>query len=554
MKNLKVHLLLATFLVAGCAQEINELTPPDVGVVVTPTGTPGSLTLTKFSTLGNSLVAGFRSNALYTNGQNESLGKIMAKQLSYAGGSQTFNQPDINSANGFSGSPGGGILLGRLVLFDPDGAGPRSPSPTPSGSPERSVSCPSVLTTPAMPAPFNSADLPSAYTGNKAALNNFAVPGIQVGQVLTNLTGGPSTGNPAYNALYARFASNPGTSTILGDFIASQPTFFLIEVGNNDILGYATSGGANPAIFTSEADFSARFNGMINTILASLPTAKGVVANIPDVTTIPFFFTVPYNAVSLTADQATALNSAFAGYNAVMDAIAGNPNLLAFSGSTAANLQARKVTYTTGAGNKILIAEKTSDFPDLGPTFDQLVAASQMTPAQRAALEPYRRVRQTTATDLITLPAGSVLGTCLNPPGNNPSLIIGTSMPLADQFVLLPSEILDIRTRTAAFNQIIATSVANSNNRLALANVNAAFTDFVVNKGKVVNGLLLTPSITPPYGAFSEDAVHPNGRGYAFLANIFIEAINAKFGSTIPLANVTEYTGNRTPVTLTSSY
>src|SRR5260221_486293 len=83
------------------------------------------------------------------------------------------------------------------------------------------------------------ADLPTPYTGDKTKLNNFGVPGILLGQALIPQTGGPSTGNPYYNGLYARFASNPGTSTIIGDALATQPTFFTFDLGNNDVLGYA---------------------------------------------------------------------------------------------------------------------------------------------------------------------------------------------------------------------------------------------------------------------------------------------------------------------------
>ena len=34
-------------------------------------------------------------------------------------------------------------------------------------------------------------------------------------------------------------------------------------------------------------------------------------------------------------------------------------------------------------------------------------------------------------------------------------------------------------------------------------------------------------------GAFSLDGVHPSARGYGLIANIFIDAINAKYGSTL---------------------
>lgn len=557
MKNIKfLSLALTALLVLGCEQEIIELKAPDT-TVTPPTGSKGTLDLTKFVTIGNSLVAGYRSNALFTEGQNESLGKILAKQLSYVGGSPIFNQPDINSVNGFSSSPAPGLVLGRLVFFDPDGSGPRSPAPAAAGTPERTVTCPSTVVTPAVPSPYNSGSVPSAFTGNKAALNNFGVPGILLGQLLTPLTGGPSTGNPAYNGLYARFATNPGTSTILGDAIAAQPTFFLLEAGNNDILGYATTGGSGAIALTPAANFQAQlvgtvgtvgFNGVLTSLLTNLPEAKGVVANIPDVTAIPFFFTVLYNAIPLDQATADAVNAGFAGYNAAVDAL----KLPVFGGAfgTPEELDARKVSFAASKTNRILIADETA--VDFGPGWDMLVGVpGGITAEQRAMLEPYRKVRQATATDLITLTAGSVLGTCVS---NNTQLINGVSVPLADQYVLLPSEISEIKTRTAELNAIIADAVANSNNRLALADVNTAFNNFVANKGSVENGFPITPSITPPYAGFSEDGVHPNGRGYAFLANIIIDAVNQKFNASIPKANVNDYSGNRTPISVGNSY
>ncbi len=557
MKNIKLHaLFLTALLVVGCEQEITDLKPADIATPETPTGTAGTLNLTKFVTLGNSLAAGFRSNALYTEGQEESLGKILAKQLSYAGGSATFNQPDINSVNGFSGFiPSTTIPLGRLILYDadgatdPDGAGckvSRSAGPAAAGTPEITSTCPSAVTTPAVPAPYNSATFPlPAFTGNKTALNNFGVPGITVGELLV-----ASSPNPAFNLYYSRFASSFGTSTIINDVVVSNPTFFLIEIGNNDILGYATGGASNPTIFTTTADFTTRYNGVTATLLGNLPNAKGVVANIPDVTALPYFFTVAWNSIEFKTTDCTAeatisaLNAAtaFGGYNAALDAIVAG----AIPGVTlsAADAAKRKVLYAYGK-NGVLITDET--LPDL------TAALSAISPA----LAVYGRTRQATATDLITLPAGSVLGACQIPPGSttpSASYVGGVSAPLSDQYVLILSEIVDIKTRTAEFNAVIAQAVANSNDRLALADVNTAFNNFVATKGAVMNGVLLTPSITPPYAGFSEDAVHPNGRGYAFLANIFIDAINAKFGASIPKAIVTDYSGNRTPISTSLSY
>ena len=380
----------------------------------------------------------------------------------------------------------------------------------------------------------------------KTKLNNFGVPGILLGQALTPLTGAkpvPPATNPAYNALYERFASNAGVSTILGDAIATQPTFFMFDLGNNDVLGYATGGGSNPAIFTSVANFQAQYGGALATLLGTLPNAKGVVANIPDVTTIPFFLTVAWNAIPLDAATASSVNSGFAGYNQVLDAIKDNAGLMGAFGLTAAGLDARKVTYAASSKNPILISDET--LTDLKGAFDALLGAGAITPAQRAGLEPYRKARQTKATDLITLSAGGILGTTV---GGNPLAVNGVSIPLADNFVLLPSEIAEVRERTIAFNTIIK-GVADANStRLAYADVNATFTALVTNRVGVYNGVTITPNFAPPTGVFSEDGVHPNSRGYSFMANVFIDAINAKFGATIPKASIADYKGTGLPV------
>jgi hypothetical protein len=42
-------------------------------------------------------------------------------------------------------------------------------------------------------------------------------------------------------------------------------------------------------------------------------------------------------------------------------------------------------------------------------------------------------------------------------------------------------------------------------------------------------------------GTFSLDGVHPSPRGYALIANKFIEAINAKYGSNLNGVNIGNY-------------
>lgn len=554
MKTLKfIYILpLALLISISCEQELITLEPPVVVEPPTPSGAPGSASFAKFVTVGNSFVAGMQGQALFNVGQSNSLAKIMATQLAYAGGSSTFNQPDIGSVNGFnpiSSNLGIGLILGRLVLFDPDGAGPRSAAPAPAKFPGSSVTCPTSVTTPALPAPYNTADFPAPYTGNKAALNNFGVPLIYLAQTLTPATGGPAiSANPAYSPFYARFASNPSAdgstgSRIITDAKAAAGSFYMIWLGFDDVLLYAATGAANTGAgpagtypMTSSAAFAGQLAVALNDPNIGLLTGttfKGVIGNIPKFTDLPYFYTVPWNTITLDAATAANLNGSLAAnYNGFLDAMVANSII------TTQEKDKRKLNFVAGK-NGVLLSD------DVGYSTGGLTDLSPYMTGPAAALLPYALARQATSTDLIPLAAGSILGTCA---GGNASAIYGVSYPVSDQYVLTPAETTAILTRTAEFNASIASAVAASGDRLALADVNKAYSDFVTAKVALINGVTITPSFAPPTGAFSEDGLHPNARGNAFTANIFIDAINSKFGASVPKADLSKYAGTGLPI------
>src|SRR5690349_21057416 len=129
MKTLNFKSLLVTGVVASamasCKQDVITLQPQPTVTPTTPTGSKGNVDFSKYVSIGNSLTAGFQAGALFTEGQQNSFPLILSKQFSYAQGTTlTFNQPDINSVNGFNSSYsniGANIILGRLVLFAADG-------------------------------------------------------------------------------------------------------------------------------------------------------------------------------------------------------------------------------------------------------------------------------------------------------------------------------------------------------------------------------------------------------------------------------------------------
>lgn len=508
MRNSKKYFALVFGMMAGaCTYDFPETTEP----------TAGEADFTKMISVGSGLSTGFMNGALYTAGQDASFVRIMAQQMQIVGGG-TFAQPDVNSEVGCY-NPAGGCTAGRLYLKINSTTGAPGPTPKLPGDGGKAL------------APY----------GNSAGLNNFAVPGTTLLLSLIPQTGGPAVPqNPAYNPYYGRIASIPSVSTIVGDAataLGNGGTFLTFWLGNDDVLGYATAGGSAAVPLTTTDDFNTRYNTALNTLLAAASNAKGVVANIPDVTSLPFFSTVVYNPIPLDATKAAGLTSQLAvNYNAFLDGMVGNQII------TAEEAAKRKLTYIAG-NNPILINDET------------LTNLEPYMAGPYAGLKPYAIARQTTKNDLICLTAGSYIGAELG----SPSAVNGVSVPLVnttnantqalkgDDLILIPQEITQIQNSITAFNGIIKTAADANAARLAFVDANAILASLKA-KGAEVNGATITASIAPPFGGFGLDGVYPNARGNGYLANAFITAINAKFKSDIPLCNPNNFAGNELPV------
>ena len=450
--------------------------------------------------------------ALYNSGQANSFPALIGRQLQTAGvGGSPFNQPDINSENGFSGMGPNGPL-GRFELS----LSLLAPVPTVG-------------------------EAPTAYSGDKSALSNFGVPGMR----LTDIH------NPglASNGLYARFATQPGVSTVLGEAIGAGPTFYTFWLGNNDVLGYAASGGVDEADITDAATFQSQLAFALTQLVNT--GAEGMVLNLPPIVLAPFFRAVPYNPIPLDAATATVLNGAFAGYNQILNVLAAQ---MLISADEAA---ARQVTFQAG-NNPLLMADDA--LTDIGPMLDALLGGGFIDAAQRAALEPYRLARQATPNDLPTLRAATeinrdVLG--------NGQLLSGISWPIGDEFVLSASEVVTTVTARATFNAIIDGVVAQINagagaTRIRIVDVHPLFADLFGLDAATATALALTPAgvagadgslgievegttLAPdfsPNGVTSTDGIHPNPRGHALIANVVIDAMNQAYGANIPRVQV----------------
>ena len=110
-------------------------------------------------------------------------------------------------------------------------------------------------------------------------INNVAVPGAAVLDLITNL--GPGT------------SSNALTTFFLGGLTQTQmmqrvhPTFVTVWIGNNDVLGAATSGGDTTKI-TDTSTFKTEYGRILDSLNAAQVTG-GVLIGVANVTLIPFF-------------------------------------------------------------------------------------------------------------------------------------------------------------------------------------------------------------------------------------------------------------------------
>jgi lysophospholipase L1-like esterase len=139
-------------------------------------------------------------------------------------------------------------------------------------------------------------------------------------------------------------------------------------------------------------------------------------------------------------------------------------------------------------------------------------------------------VRPATSADLVTLTfPTSKLG--VNGYGLLPS------NPIENQYVLDTYEAGLVKSAVTSYNQTINAVAATKG--LAVYDV-FTFLNNLKQNGLLIDGVNLSANFITG-GIFSLDGVHLTPKGYAIEANEFIKAINTKYGSNIPMANVSGF-------------
>ncbi|MBF8149759.1 G-D-S-L family lipolytic protein [Winogradskyella sp. F6397] len=509
-----------------------------------PELTTGSLDFSTYVAVGASFTAGFTDNALFINAQENSFPNILSQQFASSNGG-SFTQPLMSDNIG-------GLLIGGMQdpRFGPrlffDGSGPTGLPATPT-----------TETTNVLSGPFTNLGVPGAKSFH------FVAPGYG------NLAGVPVG---AANPYFARMASSPD-ATVIGDAVAQNPTFFtLSEIGGNDVLGYATSGGIgvdqtgnlDPSTYggndiTDPNVFAQVFSGLVDALTAN--GAKGAIANVPYITNLTHFTTVPHNPLSPANPSFGPLIPTLNGVFGQLNQVYGYLESVGVINDAAE----RSVVFSETEASAVLIKDETlTDISDdiigvlsASPTFPAFVESFGL-PAEAAPLVAnlfggiYGQTRQATSEELLVLPSSSIIGTVntstmafLESQGLPASLagqfsVEGVTNPLEDKWVLLPSEQLAIKNATDAYNATID-AVATSKG-LAVVDFKGILEEASTTGISDGDFTLTTDLVTG--GLVSLDGVHLTARGYAIMANKFLEAIDLTYGSNFIAAGVKANTGD----------
>ncbi len=443
-------LLVVALSLALFAMSCDKKPLPVEATAPVPAWSAGTADFTRYVSIGNSLTAGFQSNALSGRDQAYSYPNLLAKAFR----TPSFVQP----------------------LFLEPGVGNRQrlDSLNLAKSAFYFTFEPNVF--PGNLAPYVSAPPAAAY-------DNLGIPGAVLGDIINTTDFGAQLTGPRKNPFFVLVLRSPTIGrNILAQARSRNPTFITCWIGNNDVLGYATGGGANPTLLTSAATFNTLYRQLMDSLRSITPNV--VVANIPDVTTIPFFSTVassigPRLPAGIQFRYQKGTNTGVSFDSTRFASPYGAP-YICLSGSTYASF----LGAAGGQGGGKFYRDNSASFP--------------------------------------TLPAGI---DTTKPFGLHPQNPWPTALVLDDV------EAATTAGRVADFNRSIDSLARNRG--FAVVDMNAVLKD-LAGRGRSVPGYGTFSTAYITGGAFSYDGVHPSSRGAVLMANEFIKVINAKYGATIP--------------------
>lgn len=251
-----------------------------------------TIDFSRFVAIGDSITAGYADGALYYKGQVNAYPNLIARQY------QTIHPLTFKQALVDKQSSGIGFIGRSRLILVPDEHNPKNKWGRLAYLSEMG----------------DHSILSKNHYRNSGPFHNLSVPGAKAAHLLLPGYGDPAKGAGNYNPFFTRISSKPAEASVLQDILNLHPTFFTMLIGNNDILSYAMRGGTDDVMTPLEGKPGEGFAETLRYIIEKLTGqgAKGILATLPDLTTIPFFNTIAYDDLLLDKEEATQLNARYA--------------------------------------------------------------------------------------------------------------------------------------------------------------------------------------------------------------------------------------------------
>lgn len=362
------------------------------------------------------------------------------------------------------------------------------------------------------------------FSNQNTDIQAFAFPGLSLLELTTS-----NSSNTYLNKFYPSH-----TTPLIEKAVQANPTFFVLDVGFDEIMNFSLNGAAgNPSVsniaafmpndLMSPELFRNLLEQTVAELLATSTDTKGVLLNIPNsLLKLPIFSHVNPNLKSYGRlyGDGDGLFSQLQLFNGKLtEFYREHPNLP----------EDQKRDYFQFFSDVpfwgIIAADATlSDIEQDGYVFPKL------RPAFSNEYVVYRKENQ----------IRSGYGSNFNSPIPDGNFITRTEAKL-------------IQERIAQYNEIIRTVVENSNGRLALANVGGQLDNLFAGysrelgndpEGVTVDGVFYEPLISE-FGIISADGLNFNLPGKAIFANTIIDEINRSFGGNLKRLNPNIYAGTK---------
>ena len=419
-------------------------------LVAVPTfGQRGTADFTRFVALGDSYGAGVVDNSLNIRHQPWSWPAIVARQAGVPDCPPNALATDFCFAQPLVSYPGIGPELELMSLI-----------PAPVIAPAPGLGQPLMLN---FARPYN----------------NLSVPGATLGALLTVTGAEPQQANEPTVVTMGRFILR-GLGTQVQQAVAQQPTMIAVWIGGNDYLNVAFSG--TTATLTPVDQFRARYEAMLDGLIAGAPGAGIVAGNLPAIVP-PYLTLVP----TVLVDPATRQPVLISGQPVVLEAELGDGVIGPVPPGTLIPLHVRE-KIALGFGLPQWIGA-IPPFKELFPRFGE---------------------------------------------------------PLSANDIITPDELQAVFARVDEYNKVIQEEAAAREIPVADIRglFNRVRTDPATGAGGLQLGPIVVSDAYITGGFFSLDGFHLTDLGYLLFANEYIRAINSAYGTRIPVASIAQLFAN----------